>query len=143
MVNPFGVVRSCNECGGKGKVIVQVCHYCGGAKVMDHTAQYTLSVLPGMPEGYEVVFEGEGDQSAEWEAGDVVLKVRSQKQAGDFRRKETSLYWKETIGVDEVCNFSACCRNFGHQHIHPRHFWALKGISLIWTATKYTYSERV
>ena len=80
---------------------------------MDHTAQYTLDVSPGMPEGYEVVFEGEGDQSAEWEAGDVVLKVRSQKQAGDFRRKETSLYWKEVIGVDEVCCSSPRCRKSG------------------------------
>ena len=78
---------------------------------MDHTAQYTLDVLPGMPEGYEVVFEGEGDQSAEWEAGDVVLKVRSQRQAGDFRRKETSLYWKEVIGVDEVCYFLTSTEN--------------------------------
>jgi len=113
MLNAFSVVPSCNECGGKGRVIAQVCHHCGGAKVMDHTAQYTLDVLPGMPEGYDVVFEGEGDQSAEWEAGDVVLKVRSQKQSGDFRRKETSLYWKEVIGVDEVCRFSHRYRNFG------------------------------
>ena len=112
--------RSCNECGGKGKVIVEVCHHCGGAKVLDHTAQYTLDVLPGMPEGYEVVFEGEGDQSAEWEAGDVVLKVRSQKQTGDFRRKETSLYWKEVIGVDEVC----CSSSRGRKICSPSNFLA-------------------
>jgi len=111
--------QTCNECGGKGKVIVEVCYHCGGAKVMDHTAQYTLDVLPGMPEGYEVVFEGEGDQSAEWEAGDVVLKVRSQKQAGDFRRKETSLYWKEVIGVDEaLLGFE---RNITHLDGHEVH----------------------
>lgn len=55
-----------------------------------------------MPEEHEIVFEGEGDESPDWEPGDVVLKVRSRKETGGWRRKETSLYWKETIGIDEV-----------------------------------------
>ena len=69
---------------------------------MDHTAEYTLEVTPGMPEGHEVVFEGEADESPDWEAGDVVVRVRSKKDAGGWRRKEANLYWKETIGVDQV-----------------------------------------
>ena len=69
---------------------------------MDHTAHYTLEVQKGMPEGYEVVFEGEGDESPDWEPGDVVLRVRSRRQSGGWRRKESSLYWKQVIGVDEV-----------------------------------------
>lgn len=56
-----------------------------------------------MPEGHEVVFEGEGDESPDWEAGDVVLRVRTRKDKGGWRRKESSLYWRETIGIDEVC----------------------------------------
>lgn len=57
-----------------------------------------------MPEGHEVVYEGEADESPDWEAGDVVLRVRSKKDRGGFRRKETSLYWKQTISVEEVCH---------------------------------------
>jgi DnaJ-related protein SCJ1 len=48
------------------------------------------------------MFEGEGDESPDWEAGDFVLRVRSKKESGHLRRKESSLYWRETIGVDEV-----------------------------------------
>lgn len=55
-----------------------------------------------MPEGHEVVFEGEGDESPDWEAGDVILRVRSRKDKGGWRRKESTLYWKENIGIDEV-----------------------------------------
>ncbi|CAG7852486.1 SubName: Full=Related to SCJ1 protein {ECO:0000313/EMBL:CCA74956.1} [Serendipita indica DSM 11827] len=87
---------------GKGKVIARPCKHCNGEKVIDHTGHYTLEVEKGMPEGHEVVFEGEGDQSAEWEAGDVVLRIRTQKVAGGWRRKESSLYWKETISVAEA-----------------------------------------
>ncbi|KAG8839743.1 DnaJ- protein scj1 [Serendipita sp. 411] len=93
---------TCPQCSGKGKVVARVCRHCGGEKVIDHTGHYTLEVEKGMPEGHEVVFEGEGDQSAEWEAGDVVLRVRTQKEVGGWRRKESSLYWRETISVSEV-----------------------------------------
>lgn len=55
-----------------------------------------------MPEGQEVVYEGEADESPDWEAGDIVLRVRSRKEKGGFKRKENGLYWKESIGVDEV-----------------------------------------
>ncbi|EPQ54080.1 DnaJ-domain-containing protein [Gloeophyllum trabeum ATCC 11539] len=94
--------HTCDECGGRGTVIARPCPHCGGAKVVDHTAHYTLEVAKGMPEGYEVVFDGEGDESPDWEPGDVILRVRSRKEKGGFRRKESSLYWRETIGVDEA-----------------------------------------
>jgi DnaJ-related protein SCJ1 len=94
---------TCNDCGGRGKTIVKKCPHCNGNKVVDHTASFTLEVTPGMPEGHEVVFEGEADESPDWEAGDVVIRVRSRKDKGGWRRKQTSLYWKETIGIDEVC----------------------------------------
>lgn len=83
-------------------MVTKLCPHCHGSKVLQHTQHYTLEVEKGMPEGHEVVFEGEGDESPDWEAGDVVLRVRSKREEGGFRRKETSLYWRETIGVDEV-----------------------------------------
>jgi DnaJ-related protein SCJ1 len=94
---------TCNDCGGRGTVIKRKCPHCNGSKVVDHTAHYTLDITPGMSEGHEVVFEGEADESPDWEAGDVVLRVRSKKDKGGWRRKESSLYWKETIGIHEVC----------------------------------------
>lgn len=93
---------TCNECNGRGKVIKKVCPHCKGHKVLDHTQHYTLEVPRGMSEGQEVVFEGEGDESPDYEAGDIVVRVRSKKEKGGWRRKESGLYWKETIGVDEA-----------------------------------------
>ncbi|KAF5326667.1 hypothetical protein D9619_004250 [Psilocybe cf. subviscida] len=93
---------TCNDCQGRGKVIKKACPHCQGQKVVDHSAHYTLDITPGMPEGHEVVFESEADESPDWEAGDIILRVRTKKERGGWRRKETSLYWKETIGVDEA-----------------------------------------
>jgi len=52
--------------------------------------------------GPHQLFDGEGDESPDWEPGDVILRVRSRKEKGGWRRKESSLYWKETIGIDEA-----------------------------------------
>jgi DnaJ-related protein SCJ1 len=93
---------TCNDCGGRGKVIKKQCPHCGGTKVIDHSGHYTLVIPAGAPEGHEVIFEAEGDESPDWEPGDVVLRVRTKKDKGGWRRKESSLYWKETIGADEV-----------------------------------------
>ena len=93
---------TCTKCGGRGRVIARLCPACAGEKVLEHTAHFTLDVPRGAGEGHEVVFEGEGDESPDWEPGDVVLRVRSRAEKGGWRRKERSLYWKETIGVDEV-----------------------------------------
>ncbi|KIM56917.1 hypothetical protein SCLCIDRAFT_1219951 [Scleroderma citrinum Foug A] len=93
---------TCNECGGRGTVIVKKCPHCSGQKVVEYTQPNTLDIQPGMPDGHEVVLEGEGDESPDWEAGDVILRVRSKQEQGGWRRKETSLYWRETIGVDEA-----------------------------------------
>lgn len=69
---------------------------------MDHTQHYTLEVPKGVPEGHEVVFEGEADESPDWEPGDVVIRIRSKKERGGWRRKESGLYWRETLSVEEV-----------------------------------------
>lgn len=103
---------TCNECGGRGTVIVKKCPHCSGQKVVEYTQPNTLDIQPGMPDGHEVVLEGEGDESPDWEAGDVILRVRSKQEQGGWRRKETSLYWRETIGVDEVCRLFSCRRYF-------------------------------
>lgn len=108
---PFSILiahrptNSCDECGGKGTVITKACPHCQGAKVLSHKQTYTLEVIPGMPEGLEVVYEGEGDESPDFEPGDVVLRVSSKKRGeGEegWKRKEANLYWTEIIGVDDA-----------------------------------------
>lgn len=75
-----------------------------------------------MPEGHEAVFEGEGDESPDWEPGDVVLRVHSAQSEGGFKRKEISLYWTEAIGVDEVSSISLHITRFAYCQLDYRHF---------------------
>lgn len=79
-----------------------------------------------MPEGHEVTFEGEGDENPEWEAGDIVLRVRSKKVQGGFRRKDSSLYWRETLGIEEVSHQGVRCNLHCSSHDDVRLYSASK-----------------
>ncbi|KAI0925757.1 hypothetical protein AcV5_008406 [Taiwanofungus camphoratus] len=93
---------TCSQCGGRGSIIARKCPHCGGEKVIEHIQEYTLDIPRGAPEGHQVIFEGEGDESPDWEPGDIMIKVKTRKDKGGLRRKDAGLYWKETIGIDEA-----------------------------------------
>ena len=84
--------------------VAHLCPVCKGHKVIQENAVLTLPIDRGVPEGTEVVFEGEADESPDWEAGNVIIRIKTKIEAGkgDFRRKESGLYWKEWLGLDEV-----------------------------------------
>ncbi|KAF8468024.1 hypothetical protein JB92DRAFT_3292218 [Gautieria morchelliformis] len=48
-----------------------------------HTQHYTLNVSVGLAKGCEFVFEGEGDESPDWEAGNIIIHVLDGKKKGD------------------------------------------------------------
>lgn len=77
---------------------------CRSHKVED--VQHTLAVhIPaGAPEGFEEVFSGEADENTEWEAGDVIVRVRSQKAkaGGGWGRHESGILGRVTLGLGEV-----------------------------------------
>ncbi|GAA5989209.1 hypothetical protein JCM10908_001209 [Rhodotorula pacifica] len=96
------VQMHCDRCGGRGQAIKHYCPACKGARIVDTVSDLDLHIDRGMPEGAEIVFEGEADESPELEAGDVIVRVRSKKVKGGFVRKESNLYWKEPISVAEA-----------------------------------------
>ncbi|GAA6009049.1 hypothetical protein JCM10207_004077 [Rhodosporidiobolus poonsookiae] len=96
------VQMHCDRCGGRGKAIKHHCSVCKGHRIVDTQSELNLHVDRGLPEGAEIVFEGEADENPDWVAGDVIVRVRSKKEQGGFVRKEQNLYWKEPISVAEA-----------------------------------------
>ncbi|KAF8523859.1 hypothetical protein JB92DRAFT_3109875 [Gautieria morchelliformis] len=47
-----------------------------------HTQYYTLNVSVGLAKGSEFVFEGEGNEIPDWEAGDIIIRVLGRKKTG-------------------------------------------------------------
>jgi DnaJ-related protein SCJ1 len=93
---------TCNTCHGKGKTVAKPCPHCRGQKVVQSDNNLSFYLPPGAHEGFEMLFDGEADESPDWDIpGDVLVKVYAHKDA-EWRRKDAGLYRREIIGVDEA-----------------------------------------
>ncbi|KAK4053053.1 DnaJ- protein scj1 [Microbotryomycetes sp. JL201] len=103
-------VVDCTTCGGRGIRLVrhqlgpgiyqQVQMHCD--QMVQTTNELKVHIDRGIPEGGEVVFEGESNEEPGILPGDVIVKIRSRQKQGGFVRKESNLYWKEPISVAEA-----------------------------------------
>ncbi|RKP25710.1 DnaJ C terminal domain-containing protein [Syncephalis pseudoplumigaleata] len=90
---------TCDVCGGKGTTIKEHCPVCGGRKVVRGSEQLTVVIEPGMQP--DETFEGEGDASADYAAGDVHFVVRQQPHA-IFTRNGAHLHMQRNITLLEA-----------------------------------------
>ncbi|CDZ97137.1 -domain-containing protein [Phaffia rhodozyma] len=95
---------TCNDCGGKGTRIKRACPHCRSARTVASRVRLSVYLPPGAPEGFEVLFDGESDESPDWEPGDVLVRVKAKQSDGQggWTRNQAGLVWREEIGVDEA-----------------------------------------
>jgi len=111
------VQMQCDRCGGRGRTIRHQCPHCHGQKVIEVESDITVDIDRGLPEGAELSYESEADESPDWVAGDLIFRVRTKKEQGGFSRRRENLYWKETISVaDALLGFE---RKIDHLDGHP------------------------
>jgi DnaJ-related protein SCJ1 len=81
-----------------------MCGTCRGEKVIQIQHNLAVHIPAGAPEGFEEVFTGEADESTEWEAGDVVVRVKSRRDEGKggWGRKDGGIIGRVTLSVAEV-----------------------------------------
>jgi DnaJ-related protein SCJ1 len=106
----------CDRCGGTGKMIKKKCPDCKGAKVYRGEHPLEVDIEQGVPEGHQIVFEMEGDQSPDVIPGDVIFVVHS--TAHDvFKRKGNDLEATMRITLrDALLGFT---RSLPHMDGHP------------------------
>ncbi|CAM9016806.1 hypothetical protein WICANDRAFT_27213 [Wickerhamomyces anomalus NRRL Y-366-8] len=94
---------TCDECGGKGKIITHKCKHCGGQAVTRGVRHFEFYVEPGTARDFTHKFKGDGDHSPDWEAGDLLvhLKERSHTNSG-YRRRYNDLYRTEVLSLKEA-----------------------------------------
>ncbi|KAK3686697.1 DnaJ-related protein scj1 [Vermiconidia calcicola] len=118
----------CDMCGGRGSTVKHKCKVCGGQRVKRAEESFELHVEKGMPKGARVTYENEGDESPDWEAGDLVVHIfekdpelgKEDKDRTDgtfFRRKDQNLFWREVLSLREAW-MGGWTRNLTHLDGH-------------------------
>lgn len=96
------VQMQCPHCQGAGRTIAKACAQCRGQKLVSDVVELDVEMEPGAREGHEYVFEGMADQTPDGDPGDVVVRVFSKTDTGDFRRAGHHLYYTMAISLREA-----------------------------------------
>lgn len=67
---------TCDKCNGIGKIIKEKCSKCQGGKVTDEHVELDVEIAKGSKEGEELIYQGESDEGPDFDAGDVIVKVK-------------------------------------------------------------------
>jgi len=92
---------TCDRCGGRGHTHAANCPHCAGRKVVPNTKKLLVDIEKGMPDGKEIVFERESEQSPDYTPGDVVFSLRTQRH-NLFTRVGDNLYTNLPIDLKDA-----------------------------------------
>lgn len=67
----------CSHCSGKGKMVGKKCTTCRGQKVVQSSMALGVDVEQGTPDGFDLVYDMEADQSPDQIPGDVVFTIQT------------------------------------------------------------------
>lgn len=93
----------CDHCGGRGTVIEHACGSCQGSGTIRSERHYEVYMRPGSDRDSTHVLQGEGDQSPEWDAGDLIVNfVEDLSKSWGYRRVGNNLYRTEVLTAHEA-----------------------------------------
>jgi len=122
------VQMQCGKCNGKGKQVKHPCKTCGGSRIVRGKESYTVTIEKGVPKGGRIAIDSEGEQSPDYEAGDLVVTLLEKEAAlwddeqarndGNFmKRKGRDLFWREVLSLREAW-MGDWSRNLTHMDGH-------------------------
>jgi len=105
-VQQFGMMQmqsqeTCDQCGGKGRVVKSTCPHCSGKKVEIGEDRLLIVIERGMKDGDSIVFGGEADEAPDTTSGDLIFKIATAPHP-IFSRKGDDLYCHVSITLLEA-----------------------------------------
>eukprot|EP01059_Diplonema_ambulator_P011181 TRINITY_DN21158_c0_g1_i1.p1 TRINITY_DN21158_c0_g1~~TRINITY_DN21158_c0_g1_i1.p1 ORF type:complete len:335 (+),score=112.27 TRINITY_DN21158_c0_g1_i1:772-1776(+) len=94
----------CDKCEGQGNVIKEKdrCKECNGQKCKEVERTLKVEIVPGMKDGTQIPFEGEGDHTPEIDIPGAVVVVLQQEPHKEFQRDDDDLVYHKTISLQEA-----------------------------------------
>ncbi len=95
----FAIERTCPHCHGRGEIIDDPCHSCGGAGRVTRDRTLSVNVPPGVEDGTRIRLGGEGEAGVKGgPPGDLYIFV-STKPHPFFQRDGADLYCRVPISM--------------------------------------------
>ena len=94
--------RTCDACGGSGKIIKEKCHECKGSGKVRKTRKIDINIPAGIDNGHTISLRGEGEPGTRGgPPGDLLVNVRV-KPHDIFVRNGTNVMLKVPISFEQA-----------------------------------------
>lgn len=98
----FSVMRTCSNCGGKGKIIKNPCKNCRGAGRIEKEKTLEIKIPAGVETGSRLRVNGEGEAGANGgQSGDLFVVIHVAEHDA-FERQGANLYASELISFAQA-----------------------------------------
>lgn len=105
----FGMVQriqsTCDKCGGRGQQIVNKCPVCQGQRVIREVRKYNIFLPEGAQREWDYVLEGEGEQSPDYDPGNLIIRLTEGPEGNfGYRRRGSDLFRSEVLSEAQAKN---------------------------------------
>ena len=111
----------CKKCEGTGKLSKAECPVCEGRKVQTGDKDIEVYIEQGMPNGAEIMFDGEGDQGPGEAASHIKFHVRARKHPLFFRDGDDLHIDVHITLMEALLGFERTIRHLDGHPVNIRH----------------------
>lgn len=97
----FEMARTCDECGGSGKIPKEKCNVCSGKGVLKKEEDIKIRVPAGIDNGEMIRLSGGGEAIPHGTAGDLYIKVHVRKHK-TFRKEGNDLLMNLNVKLTDA-----------------------------------------
>jgi len=98
----FSIARTCNECGGAGRVIKTPCQECRGSGKVRVSKKIKVKIPAGVDNGIRLRVQGEGDEGEKGgPRGDLYVTIHVREHPF-FKRKDNNIYCDVKISFTQA-----------------------------------------
>lgn len=102
MLGTMATLQTCDRCHGRGEIVTQPCHTCGGSQLVEDDRTLTVRIPAGVETGSRLRLRGEGGAGpAGTRSGDLYVQLRVEIDPR-FERDGFDLWHRLSIGVSEA-----------------------------------------
>jgi molecular chaperone DnaJ len=98
----FSISRTCNQCGGEGRIITERCSRCKGEKRVHHDKTLSIKIPGGVEDGTRLRLSGEGEPGSKGGPPGDLYVVMTVKKHSVFTRKGDDLLSEAHIGLAQA-----------------------------------------
>ena len=93
---------TCQQCGGEGKIISNLCRHCGGTGLVRERVTIKVKIPAGVEAGMQLTIQGEGHAAKNNGINGDLLVVIEEQEHPNLKRDGNNLYYTKVVSLPDA-----------------------------------------